>query len=476
MADEKNTVGERYKVGTLSYTLPSLLLLMVWLLWGDFCFTLMESVFPSVVPLMLGQLAAPNWLIALFLTTIPNLLNATVCPVVSFCSDRHRSPFGRRIPFIVRTIPFICLFLALIGLAPHLAAWAVRTGVVTDARILSLILIGLFTIGFQFFHMFVASVYYYLFNDVVPPEFLGRFLAAFRFVGAAASGLFYFYIFPKAETHYVYIFLGAALIYGVGFWLMCRNVREGSYPAPPPASPGMSAFRSGFRAFWKECFTNRFYWFFYLGIASGAVAFTSNVFVVFFSRSVGLSLEQFGMYSGAAAVVSAVLLFPCGFLADKFHPLRMMVLAVGGLAVVSLFPLVFLFVKVDPQNVFAVWCGTAGLSIPFITLLVATELPTCMQILPKDRFGQFASATAMVRSLAALSAGLLCGLAFDFLKGTVERPETAYWYLPIWPAIFHAISAAFLFLVYLEWKRLGGREHFRSPASLPNGGYPPQAT
>lgn len=102
-----------YKVGTLSYTLPGLLLMVLWLLWGDFCFSLMQSVFPAVAPLMLGKLEAPNWMIALFLSTIPGILNATVCPFVSYWSDRYRSPLGRRIPFILYTIPFLCLFLIL---------------------------------------------------------------------------------------------------------------------------------------------------------------------------------------------------------------------------------------------------------------------------------------------------------------------------------------------------------------------------
>ena len=44
---------ERFRVGTLQYTRSSLAMLFVWLLWGDFCFTLMETVVPSILPLKL---------------------------------------------------------------------------------------------------------------------------------------------------------------------------------------------------------------------------------------------------------------------------------------------------------------------------------------------------------------------------------------------------------------------------------------
>ena len=42
---------------------------------------------------------------------------------------------------------------------------------------LTILLIGVFMAVFQFFNMFVYSVFWYLFNDVFPAEFLGRLIA-----------------------------------------------------------------------------------------------------------------------------------------------------------------------------------------------------------------------------------------------------------------------------------------------------------
>jgi len=457
---EKVARDEPYKVGTLSYTLPGLLFMMLWLLWGDFCFSLMQAVFPAVAPLMLGKLDAPNWMIALFLSTIPGILNATVCPFVSYWSDRYRSPLGRRIPFILYTIPFLCLFLVLIGVAPYMADWLVKRGWLQDVRITTLAFMGCFIVGFQFFNMFVGSVYYYLFNDVVPAEFLGRFLATFRVVGVVATSGFYLFVFPQAETHFLGMFVGAAVLYGVVFLLMCRFVKEGRYPLPPGGRDGQTVF-GGIKVFFKESFSQRFYWLFYLSVAFWATSGASDVFLIFFSRSVGLSLEQFGLYTGIGAGISAVLLIPCGILSDKFHSLRTMLVASWLAAACSSLPLIFLFFNVPQEMGFMAWSIAFGLSLPVMALFTASELPTYMSILPKHRFGQFCAATALLRSVFTIFAGLICGLLIDWLK--LIDPSRAYFYLPFWPILFQTLSAICLGLLYLEWKKLGGDKSYVPP-------------
>jgi len=108
--------SKTYHCGTLTYTKMGLFVLFAWLLWGDFCFTMMETVVPSILPLKLKGLGCSNWLMGLILTTAPGIMNMTICPYVSFKSDRYRSRWGRRIPFIIWTMPFLCGSLALMGL------------------------------------------------------------------------------------------------------------------------------------------------------------------------------------------------------------------------------------------------------------------------------------------------------------------------------------------------------------------------
>src|SRR4051812_19523456 len=95
-----------YTCGTLTYTRAGLIAIFAWLLWGDFCFTLMESI-SSVIQVNLKSLDASDGAMEIILVTLPAILNATICPWVSFKSDRHRGKRGRRIPYILYTLPFI---------------------------------------------------------------------------------------------------------------------------------------------------------------------------------------------------------------------------------------------------------------------------------------------------------------------------------------------------------------------------------
>ena len=104
-----------FRAGTLTYTKGSLAVLFFWLLWGDFCYVLMESVGPSIIPLKYKALGASNTEVGLILGTIPATLYMVLNPIVSFQSDRFRSRWGRRIPFVFFTVP--PLVLCLIGLA-----------------------------------------------------------------------------------------------------------------------------------------------------------------------------------------------------------------------------------------------------------------------------------------------------------------------------------------------------------------------
>ena len=107
----------RFKVGTLIYSKAGLITLFLFLLWGDFCFTLMETVVPSIMPLKLNAMGASNWALGLIVTTIPNLMNTAINPFISFRSDRFRSKWGRRIPFLAGATPFLVVFLILLGYA-----------------------------------------------------------------------------------------------------------------------------------------------------------------------------------------------------------------------------------------------------------------------------------------------------------------------------------------------------------------------
>jgi MFS family permease len=451
----------------LTYTKVGLAMLFGWLLWGDFCFTLMEQVVPSILPLKLKALGAPNWLMGVILTAAPGVLNMTICPWVSFKSDRYRSRWGRRIPFIILTMPFLCAFLALLGWSDDicrlLQAWSPSMSAHAPATV-TIGLISIFLIMFKFFDMFVNSVFWYLFNDVVPAQFLGRFMGAFRFVGIGAGALYNWYIFKYANSHMREIFTGVSILYFVGFGMMCLLVREGKYPPVEGEADRDNKGWGGLKTFFRESFTHRFYLFRFLSTAIGAIGWSIGVFTIFFNQEMGLTLDQIGKMTAVTSVVTmAAIIFMATFV-DRWHPLRLTAYSAVFGVIGTIVTGVWLFVTLPGNYYF--WIGLGGsLAGILLSALVGTaSLPCEMRIFPQSRFGQFCSAQAMLRSTCTTVSGILAGLFIDLMRWFCHGSDFAYRFMFIWTSVFGTISAAFLVLVYVEWHRMGGDKHFHPPA------------
>jgi len=117
-----------YAKGTLRYTKAGLVMLFLYLLWGDFCTQLLEIVIPSIMPLQLKELKASNLVMGLLMSTTPFVFNLTANPIVSFWSDNLRTRWGRRLPILFVTAPFCTLFLILIAFAPEISSWMRQSG------------------------------------------------------------------------------------------------------------------------------------------------------------------------------------------------------------------------------------------------------------------------------------------------------------------------------------------------------------
>lgn len=473
------TGGETYRVGTLEYSKRGLVLLFAWMLWGDFCFTLMEAVVPNILPLKLKSLEAANITVALITTALPAVLNMTVCPWVSFRSDRYRSRWGRRIPFILFTLPFLTLFLILLGFGSQIGTWVhaamfAQNGWLSSASV-SVFLIGVFMVGFQFFNMFVGSVYWYLFNDVVPERFIGRFLGLFRLVGGLASTLFNFFVIQYAESHMTEIFTGAAILYLIGFGLMCLKVKEGQYPPPPPYVDGQTGLWSGLKTYFVECFSLRFYWFMF-GLTTfhlTAVSITVT-FNLFFLKEIGLTLADYGQIAGVAGIISMILTYPAGIIADRYHPLRVQLVVKGILLLFIPLNLIFLVVRMPPDQTYYYYMAVQLISLPAAALYGASQFPTEMRIFPKERFGQFCSAQAMVRSVGVMIGALIVGGVFDLLKWVYQGSDFAYRWFPACVWFFEILAFLCLVQVYRGWRRYGGLEGYTAPLPEKTAPHPPQ--
>lgn len=461
------SVDSRYRCGTLFYTKAGLFTLFTWLLWGDFCFSLMETIWPSILPLMLKHHDAPNMVLSLIITTIPSAMNFVLNPIISTASDRYRGSRGRRIPFLLFATPFITLFLVLLGFSKELAGIGHQIIVQAVPHItlagVSIGLICFFLICFRFFELFVNTVYWYLFNDVVPTAFMGRFLGFFRVVGSLAGAFFNFFLFQYSESHTSWIFFGVAILYGVAFTLMCLNVKEGSYPDPEPISKERRPYFSYVSTFFRECFSHRIFRLVYGYNAIFAVANAINTFTIFMAFSIGLTMDDVGKIAGIAGIIAMLLMYPMGALVDRFHPLRIMIVAQLGFCIVVTIKLVFLFYDFPKDIAFWIYAGTAGIAIPINVASAAAALPMVMRVFPHDRFGQFCAANAMCGAFGTMVGGILAGGFLDTMKTFSREGDFYYRFIPVWSVIFMTLSLVATFLVFREWKRLGGDHAYRPP-------------
>lgn len=452
-----------FTVGTLRYTKAGLFVLFGWLLWGDFCFTVMERVLPAIYPVyLMDKLGASNQTVNTLMMTIPQFMIVFLCPAISFRSDRTRSRRGRRIPYMTFTAPFLCLFLVGLGYSEQIAAWLHASSIPGLLRIspyaATMAVLGFLVICFNFFNDFVASVYWYLFADVVPKAYLGRFLGLFRMMGILAEWFFQTYIFPYAGTHMHWIFLGAAVLYGVGFGMMCWRVKEGEYP--PVENPEADAsILAQVKMYFRDCFTHPVYVLLFLhssGMALVGAGMVANT--VFLLAVPGLNYDNIGHVKGQVALLTMCLTYVGGWMSDRYHALRTSLVMLALLVPVQF--ACFVWLADYKSFVWLTWVGT----IPYV-LFQAAVIPLYISLFPPEKYGQFSSANAMLRSGMAVVGGVTSGWFLDYMTHNGQMKFALRW-MYIWSGFWHIVALACLVGVYIYWKRRGGDLGYTPPGSI----------
>lgn len=480
-ASQADQAPVQYTLGSLSYNRRQLCLLFFWLLLGDVVFVLMNEMEPKMLPLILKSHQATDKEIAFIVGTIVALMNFFITPIVSYRSDRKRSRWGRRIPYLLWATPFVAVFLAVTAFVPEitqaLLRWPWSRTILEWAPVSSPVVAvyALLIFVYEIFHMVVASIFFYLFRDVVPTCVLGRFLALFRVFGALGSFMVNYWLLGLSLTHTREIFLGVAVIYCLGFVGMCLFVKEGEYPpvessASHPASGQPGARRFGaLRTFFRESFREPIYWWIYLAAAMIGALYVLQAFVVFFPQlELGLSLDEIGKMNAWASLAWIPLALPVGWALDRWGPIRVLSLclvvqcAVAGTS--------FLFVA-GKQSYLIAAIGASAF-FPFgLTMLSLTML--FQRLYASERFGQLSAAASIVRTL--IVASMISPFIGWLLSSLQNIPGglTLPWHegVKIGPYRFVYLLQLGLLLIALvavrmtrrEWLKLGGPERYQAP-------------
>lgn len=452
-ADGTGAKSGTWRVGTLTYTKAGLVTLFCWLLWGDFAWALRDRMVAPIVPLLLKNFEASDRLIGLIMGTIPAAIGLFLGPIISFRSDRKRSRWGRRIPYLIITTPIAtlsiigCAFSGVFGRWVH-GFWGEGA---PDVNLLSLACFGLCWTIFEFAVVAANSVFGGLINDVVPNNFLGRFFGLFRAVSLLAGIVFNLWLLQLAETYYMQAFTIVGLLYGIGFTTMALKVKEGDYPPVSDAEASASANILGAtKTYFRECFSNRYYWWVFAAFTLGPLAFIPlNTFSVLYAKSLGIDLSLYGKYIAITFTISLSIAYFLGVVADRYHPLRLAIVTMAAYALLCAWACVG---TMDRTMFTVAFIGHGVVSGMFFT----TTASIAQRIFPRERFAQFGSAGGILVALANMVIAPLAGQILD-LTGHNYR------YTFLMGGVIAAVSVVGYFIVYRMFMARGGPQGYVAP-------------
>jgi hypothetical protein len=419
------------------------------------------------MPLQLDRLGLPkNW-IGYMMGTAGAIINMSFVPVISFRSDRTRTRWGRRIPYLLITMPVLCVFLATLGFSDQIGAWIkisswpARLNLSPIATVA--IVMGALILLYDVFNVFVNSIFWYLFRDVIPTAFLARFMAAFRMVGMAAAFVWWTFFYGKIETHTRYIYGGAALLYFFGFGLMCLMVKEGEYPPPEviarSTEPWLMRAGRSIRLYCRQCFSHPLFVIFYLSQALIFVAGAGTMYKQFFYvRHLGFSLDAMGKVNAILLIAAFFVQLPLGWLVDKIHPMRGYLIAITAgvpIHVAGFFTANYTVAGYTIQA-FAMFVAILAIQQPVLQLREASEVPLQMRLFPRTQYGQFSSANAIIRHFSLIFGTAGAGMLMGWLNQRYGDAGNAYAFL--WLGGFNAVACIGLWTVFFLWRRYGAEK------------------
>lgn len=449
MSNEQ-ALADKRSVGTLHYTAGGLVLLFFWLLMGDFAIYMRErSAIPSVVELLRQQQASATTM-SLLVYALPALIGMILGPIASYRSDRHRGPYGRRIPFLIIPTPVGALAMVGVGLSPWLGAH-LHTLLGSSSPGQNFCVLAIFFVCWTLFEcaaIVTLNIFTALINDVVPRGLLGRFYGAFRIISLGAGIIFNYWIFQLTETHLFEIFLGVGLFYGIGFTLMCLMVKEGEYP-PPPAEEGEGGRPVGFianaKVYFVECFSHRYFVVIFIAIMLTRMAFVPfNSFSQWYADSLGMPKSTYGALTAASYGGSIFLAMFIGWLVDRIGALKM------SIATMSLYALATglgFALTHDAQSFGVFYVIHTVMAGAYVT--ASASLP--MVLFPRLRFSQFDSAGILIIAIAHASLGLIQGPILDYSGKN-------YALTILGNCLFSTAAVVSLLLVQRNFKALKGGE------------------
>jgi len=443
-----------FKVGTLSYTKEKLLKVCSWLLVADLGLAFRGRALGPMIQFLLKGFGVSNQTIAWATVTFPQGLSLVLNPVVAHYSDRCRSRWGRRIPFIFLTVPILTLTMAAMGFTPlwakhlHQQLGSYSPGEQTCGLIAFLVVFTVFDLA----AIVQGRTWGGLINDILPQKVLGRFMAAARIISLVVGIVFNQFFLVHVQHYQLTAFLILSGIYGSTMIILVLGVREGEYPPPPPAvdSKGLKALWDNAKEFLKECYGNPYYRWVMLMLCIDDIAFGAvNTFSLFHAQSLNMNMQTYGSCVAAQYVIGLCLAYPIGSLADKYHPFRVSAIALLLYGLFALWSGLFIsntttfVIGFMAHGIFATSYNTAAASMGF-------------RLLARSRYTVLSAGTGIVGTALSMVVTPLLGWVLD-----LSHSQYRFTYLVGFGYVMMGIPL--YIIVYRKFLALGGPRNYVAP-------------
>ncbi|MBE6356842.1 MAG: SLC45 family MFS transporter [Lentisphaerae bacterium] len=442
----------------LQYNLPKLLLVSTLMILSCVAVSLVcYNLVPNVKPVLLDRVNASAEDIALILGSIPQIINFVLCPLISTLSDRTRTKFGRRTPYLIISAPLLVLSLLSIAWYQEITDLVIRCfPVLAGYPNTPFWVLAVLMLIFQILYLFPGSVVYYLIADVIPAEYIGRYMAISSGCSSAISAGFSWFILKYAFSHMKLTFCIIGVFYLAAYILQLLYIKEGTYPPvedkPEDGTPGWKKTVDYLAMFFRQCFKHKIFVFLFLctGLNQASTICRGMYNVLFATKELNITIAQYGKIIAIGGVISTIMAFCLGKFIDKYTP--MFVYFAGGVLVIITNIFGYFFVH-------NLW--TFGVIGVVMTMMYAIQnlagSPLLVKLLPMEKYGQFASANSMVNSVTVFLGAWLGGKCTAIF---------GYRVMFIWDFVVTIIAMVALWIVYREWKRYGGKDHYVPPEVL----------
>ncbi|MCL4515298.1 MAG: MFS transporter [Firmicutes bacterium] len=352
--------------------------------FGFFIISMTWSIFNSYVPIFLKGFISSTWLVGLVMT-FDNIAGLTFQPYFSARSDRTRSRFGRRLPFLMAGVPPAALFFLLLPGASTLLTLMV-----------SVILVDLSMSVFR--GPTVA-----LMPDLTPSPLRSKANGIINFMGGLGALIAFFFGSSLYRMNHLYPFALVSILMVVVLILLLRVIRE--------PEVGEKEERVGLAAAFMELVRSRdksgllilgaiLFWF--IGW-SGAEAF----FTLYAKFGLGIEESRGSFLLGFFSISFLIFAIPSGFIGTAIGRKRTIQIGVAGLAVI-----LAVLSTVTRAGSISVLFLIGGL---FWALININSYPMVVELAGKAKIGAYTGLYYFFSSLAAVVAPPTFGALMDRL-------------------------------------------------------------